>query len=371
MYGVQPLMPVFSAVFGVTPAAASLTLSLTTGTLAFAMLLASAAADRVGRKALMVVALLASAALGGATALAPGFGMLLVLRGLMGLTLAGLPAVAMAYVAEEIAPASAGLAMGLFIGGNAIGGMSGRLITGVLTEWASWRLALAVLGATGLVCAAALGVLLPPPRHFAKRPFRADRLLLAFTAHLQNRNMRLLLAESFLLMGGFVTIYNYTSYRLLGAPYRLGQDQIGLIFSVYLLGVVSSPVMGNLALRAGRRRVLLLNLLCMLAGVALTLTRPLPAIIAGIALFTAGFFGAHSTASGWIGASVRDARSQASALYLFAYYAGSSVVGTAGGFAWTRLGWFGIAGLVTATVAAALAAAWGLPPGRSSVAQSA
>ena len=50
LYCVQPLMPEFSKDFGVNAAGAALSLSVTTGVLAVAMLLAGAVSDAVGRK---------------------------------------------------------------------------------------------------------------------------------------------------------------------------------------------------------------------------------------------------------------------------------------------------------------------------------
>jgi YNFM family putative membrane transporter len=361
MYAVQPLMPVFSTQFGVTPAAAALALSVTTLPLAFAMLAASAVADRVGRRALMVGSLFTSALLGLACAVPSGFSGLLLLRGLMGISLAGLPAVSMAYVAEEMAPTAAGLAIGLFIAGSAVGGMSGRLLAGALTAWFGWRAALGGIGALGLACAVLLWRFLPPSRHFAPCPLRLAALGAALARHLRDPVLRLLFAQAFLLMGGFVTIYNYTAYRLLAPPYRLGQDRVGLIFSVYLAGVVSSAVMGHVAVRAGRRRTLVGNVALMACGLALTLAAPLAAIVAGTALATAGFFGAHSVASGWVGSWARSARAQASSLYLLAYYAGSSIVGSAGGLVWARWAWPGIVWLVAVLLGVSLLAATGLP----------
>jgi YNFM family putative membrane transporter len=361
MYAVQPLMPVFSTTFGVTPAAASFSLSVTTLTLAFAMLAASAVADQVGRRALMVGSLFTSALLSLACAVPPGFAALLVLRALMGLSLAGLPAVSMAYVAEEMAPGAAGLAMGLFIAGSAIGGMSGRLLAAALSAWFGWRAALGAIGALGLACAVLLWRFLPPSRYFVRRPMRLASLAAVFGRHLCDPVLRLLFAQAFLLMGGFVTIYNYTAYRLLAPPYALGQDRVGLIFSVYLFGVASSATMGHLAVRAGRRRIFVGNVALMAGGLALTLAPPLASIVAGTALVTAGFFGAHSVASGWVGFYAREARAQASALYLFAYYAGSSLVGSAGGLVWARWAWPGVAALVAALLGLALLAASRLP----------
>src|ERR1700735_3026063 len=63
LYYVQPLMPVFSHDYGVSAATSALSLSLTTGVLAFAMLFAGALSDAWGRKSVMVASLLSSALL--------------------------------------------------------------------------------------------------------------------------------------------------------------------------------------------------------------------------------------------------------------------------------------------------------------------
>ncbi len=356
MYAVQPLMPVLTAAFHVSPAAASLTVSLTTLPLALSMLGASALADRHGRKPVMVVSLLASAALSTACAAAPGLPALLVLRALMGVTLGGLPSIAMTYVAEEMAPAAIGLAMGLFIGGSAIGGMSGRLLAGLLAAHFNWRVALAAVGAEGLTCGLLLARFLPAGQATARQTITLSALARAAAGHLRTPIMRRLFAQGFLLMGSFVTIYNYVAFRLLAPPVSLSPDHVSLIFSVYLVGVVTSSAMGHAALRFGRRRILLLNIALMLAGVALTLPTALPALVLGIATFTAGFFGAHSVASAWVGAAARQDRAQASALYLLAYYIGGSLAGTLAGLLWSHAGWPAIAAFVAAmlTLAAIL-----------------
>ncbi len=368
LYCVQPLLPLFSGVFGVSAASASLTLSMTTLPLAFAMLGASVVSDRVGRKGVMVASLLASAVLCAACAAAPGFGGLLALRALMGLSLSGLPAVAMAYVTEEMSPAAAGLGMGLYIGGSAIGGMSGRLLSAVLAQEFGWRAALGAIAAIGLVCGALLWRFLPASRHFVARVLPARHWMAAMAAHLRTPVLPFLFAEGFLLMGGFVAVYNYVGYRLLAPPYGLSQGRVGLIFSVYLVGVASSAVMGNLALRLGRRRVLAGNIVLFMAGVAVTLAQPVWAVVLGVAGVTAGFFGAHSVASAWVGFAARGGRAQASALYLFAYYAGSSLTGSGLGLVFSRGGWpaivlaVGLLGLAALAVAAVMPGGAGARP---------
>ena len=357
LYCVQPLLPAFSRGFGVDAAASSLALSLTTGVLAVGMLFAGAISDALGRKPVMLVSLLGSALLVLLTAVAPNWTTLLVLRALLGITLAGLPAVAMTYLSEEVHGESIGFAMGLYIGGNAIGGMGGRLISGFVADHASWRVAVGIIGVLGLVSAALVARGLPPSRHFERRRVDPRAFLASFATLFRDKGLPWLFAEGFLLMGAFVTIYNYVAFRLLAAPFSLSQSHVGAIFTVYVVGVIGSAWIGSIADRLGRPRVLWATLALMLAGVALTASASLVAIVAGIAMLTFGFFGGHSIASSWVGKRAPFARAHASSFYLFSYYMGSSIAGSLGGIAWTWGGWNGVVGYVAVLVLAGLAIA--------------
>lgn len=356
LYCVQPMMPVFSEVFGVSPAAASLSLSLPTAAMAVCMLVASAVSEAVGRKPVMLVSVFASSAITIACAFVPGWEGFLALRLVQGLLLSGLPAVAMAFIAEEVHPRSSGYAMGLYISGSALGGMMGRVITGVLMEYGGWRLAIGGIGVLGMAAALVFWQCLPPSRHFTPRPLQLRGLAENFALHLRDGGLRWLFLVGFLLMGAFVTVYNYIGYRLLAPPFGLSHLLVGSVFTVYLVGIASSTFIGGLADRFGRRRLLWVILLAMLGGLALMSLDWLPAVVGGLAVMTFCFFGAHSLASSWVGRRARLARAQASSLYLFCYYMGSSVVGAAGGVAWSGLGWPGVTWLVGGCLALALVA---------------
>ncbi|MET0331360.1 MAG: MFS transporter [Dyella sp.] len=354
LYCVQPLMPAFTRDFGVGAAGSALSLSLTTGVLAVAMLFAGAVSDALGRKPVMSVSLLLSALLVIASAWVPNWRDLLILRTLLGLSLSGLPAVAMTYLSEEVHGESIGLGMGLYIGGSAVGGMSGRLISGIVADHFGWRAGIALVGVIGLVCALAFWRSLPPSRHFAPQPLRLRSLSKRFASVLGDRALPWMFVEGFVLLGSFVTVYNYIGYRLLAAPYTLSQTEVGLIFSVYLVGTVSSPWMGQLAGRLGRGQVLWSAFALMLIGVGLTLTSSLTLIVLGIVAITFGFFGGHSIVSSWVGARAGDAKAQASSLYLFAYYMGSSLAGVGGGLCYAARGWVGVVDFVAALLLAGL-----------------
>ncbi|MCL9797065.1 MFS transporter, partial [Frankia sp. AgKG'84/4] len=167
--------------------------------------------------------------------------------------------------------------------------------------------------------------------------------------HLHNGDVLRLCGVGMLLMGGFVATYNYLTYRLTDAPFTLPSSMIGLVFTAYLAGTVSSTAAGRLAVRLGRRSVLLGAVATALAGLTLTVPDNLGCVLAGLVIFTAGFFAAHSVASGWIGARAGTGRSEASALYLLGYYLGSSIGGTLIGLAWTRAGWPATVACVAAT----------------------
>jgi YNFM family putative membrane transporter len=342
LYSVQPLLPLFAAQYGLTAEAASLAVSLATGPLAIGILFAGFVSDRVGRRPLMIAAMFAAGALTVAAAVVPGWSGLLVLRFLTGVALAGVPAVAMAYVAEEVDAGAVGAAMGLYIAGSALGGMAGRLVVSVVADLEGWRWALAAVGIAGLAMAEAFRRLAPPSRNFTPSVGRPGALLRSAGSLFTDRAMPLLYLEAFLLMGVFVTIYNYAGFRLMRAPYGLSQAAVGAVFLLYVLGSVSSAKFGTLAGRRGRRTIFWIPVVLLIVGVALTAMTPLALVIAGIAVVTIGFFGAHSIASAWVGRRAQAARGQAAAFYLFFYYMGSSVLGSAGGFAWTHAGWPGV-----------------------------
>jgi YNFM family putative membrane transporter len=341
MYCVQPLMPVFAADFGITPIRSSLSLSVTTLVLAPSLLVAGALAESHGRKPLMLLSLVGSSLLTIGCALTTSWNGFLLLRAISGFAFAGLPAASMAYISEEIEPTSVGLVMGLFISGNAIGGMAGRLGTAAIADRFSWRLALGIIGGVGVLATIVFWRTLRPSRHFAPRPFHPAELLRVFGAQLRDRRLVVLFGLGLTVMAAFVTTYNYISFHLT-TDYGLGRAEAGFIFLVYLAGIVASPLVGSQAERFGRGRLLATMIGLMLAGSLMTLLHSIVLLVVGVAAITFGFFGAHSLASTWLTRRAPNAKGQASALYLFFYYLGASVAGPLGGFGWQTARWPGV-----------------------------
>lgn len=358
LYTTQPLLPELSEAFDVGPTTASLTLSVCTGLLALLVVPATALGQRWDRPRTMGVALLVAAVLTLASAVAPTFAVLLVLRALTGASLAAVVGVAMGHVGVEVHPSGLATAMGLYVAGNSLGGVGGRLITSAVVDVSSWRWAMAALGVAALAATAAFWRLLPTS---TATPYdgsagRARPRTRAYRDLLTDPAMLAVLLIPFVLMGGFVATYNYLAFRLTAEPFALPAAVVGLVFVTYLSGTASSALAGRAADRVGRGRVLLGSVVVMGAGLALTLPDHLALVVVGLLVLTAGFFGAHSVASGWAPVVGRRHPSQASALYVCSYYVGSSIFGALVGLSWRGGAWPATAASVGALVVVGLVA---------------
>jgi len=357
MYAVQPLMPLFSQQFGVSAAMSSLSLSVTTGVLAFALFVAGLMSEAIDRKQVMTASLVCSAVLSIVAAAAPGWYTLLAARALEGLALGGVPALAIAYLSEEIKPADLGAATGLYIGGTACGGMGGRVIAGLVADYSDWRIAIATIGALGLVSTGLFIWLLPRSENFIARKGLSIREHAGpVVEHMRHRALPWVFLCGFLFMGAFVSVYNYISFRLSEAPFSMSQGAIGAVFVIYILGIITSPIAGRVADRSGRPPMMVAAIVLMAAGLAVMWADSVWAVVAGMALLTIGFFAGHSTASGWVGLLARRGKGHAAGLYLLGYYLGSSIVGSVGGLFWSDYAWPGVTAMVAVVLLVGLVA---------------
>lgn len=342
LYNIQPLLPGFSRDFEISASTAALSISFATVTLGIAMLFAGQLSEVVGRTVMMRWCTIAAALVAAASAMAPTWPLMLALRALVGVLLAGFPAVAMAYLREEVHPSSHARATGLYIGGTALGGMVGRLVSGGLAQAADWRWAMAGTAAYGLLCAAVVLVTLPASRNFTPAPRSLRSSLRSFVDVLRDPTLIGLYAIGGLVMGAYVAVFNITGFRLESAPYLLPVGIAGLVYLVNPLGTASSILAGRYAERFGRRAAVPIGFLVTIAGVLVTLAGPLWMFITGLAIVTAGFFAVHGVVSGWVSARAflgNRSTGSASAMYLFSYYLGSSILGTLSGTAWKHGGW--------------------------------
>ncbi|QBR94463.1 MFS transporter [Nocardioides euryhalodurans] len=350
LYSTQALLPELAREFEVSTAQSTLSMSLTMLGLGLAILVAGPWSDVVGRTGPIRLSMTASGVVAVACALAPSWEALLALRFLEGVVLAGLPAVATAYLREELHPSTHARAAGLYVGGTAMGGMAGRLVTGPLGELAGWRWALAGAAALGLACALAVHLLLPASRNFVAAPTGVRQLASMARRAVSDPALLALYAIGGCAIGALVAVFNTIGFRLAEPPFDLGLGAASLVFLVYAVGSGSSVASGRLADALGRRAVPPVGCAVAIAGLLLTLVPSLPVVVLGMAVLTAGFFAVHSVASGWVPARAHAggvSSGQAASLYLFTYYLGSAVFGSLAGQAWSVAAWPGVVGLAT------------------------
>lgn len=386
LYAPQSVLPDAARELATSASATSLLVSAATLGLAVGVLPWAWVADRVGRVRAMTFAMLGATTVGLAIPFAPTFGLMVAGRAVEGLLVAGVPAVAMAYLTEMLIDAGSASAVpraaGTYVAGTSMGGLLGRLVAGGVAELFGWR---AGVGAVAVACLVATGVFIwlaprdqrvmrgdggpgapstggqvppegqappedpAPPEDHVPDGGRAGRLKVLLSPRLL-----VLDAQGLLLMGGFVAVYNYLGFRLADEPFGLSSGVVSLVFLAYLAGTWSSARTGRLVMRHGRRPVLIVSAGVMAVGVTATLSGWLPLVLVGLVVLTAGFFGAHAVASGWTPVAAPRARTQAAAVYNLAYYAGSSVFGWLGGVGFALAGWPGTVGMVLALVAVAM-----------------
>lgn len=360
LYSPQGILQLISADLGIGAERAALTVSAATGGLALAVLPWSFVGDRLGRLRAMVIAVTSATVLAVASAWAPTFELVLGLRFLEGVALGGVPALAMAYLSEEVDEQARTIAAGWFVAGTTVGGLLGRVVATPIADALSWRAGMTAVAVLAAIAATTFVLTAPPERRFVRLdPRHGDTRTARLLRTLRVPGQLGLYACAFLLMGGFVAIYNYLAFHLSTPPYLIPAGLIGLVFLAYLGGTVSSPLAGRLAARHGRLAVLLASMGVMLLGLLVTLAGPLLLVLLGLVVMTAGFFGAHSIASGWAGARADGARSQATGLYNLSYYAGSSALRWSVGYVYEGAGWPATVAVVAAgiVVAAVLALA--------------
>lgn len=361
LYVTQGLLPQLASGLHVTPVIASLTISATTAGVAIGLIPMSSLSEIVGRVPVMTGSIFTAASIGVLLPLSPNAWWLISLRAVQGLALAGLPATAMAYLADRVDPRYTTAAIGIYLSGNSIGGLGSRFLAGVVSEFAGWRIALGVLGFTSMACAVVFRLLIPGEGARPEQPLTPRALVRTLGLHLRNPLLLRLYLLGALFMVVFGAVYTVLGFRLEADPFGLTEGAVGAFFLIYLVGTVISPRVGRVAGKIGVNRTLLAGAALAAVGTVVTRADSLIAIAIGLSIVTAGFFTGHVVASASASSSVSTARAQASALYLTVYYVANSVGATVATATFHSHGWNGVTVLCLCCMALAAIVALTLP----------
>ena len=337
LFAPQPLLPMLSHEFGVSAARVSWIVSASTFGVLLSAPWAGFVTDRFGRKRVIVPSafLLAVPTLLAATAVT--FAQLLLWRFIQGVITPGIFAVIIAYVNEEW-ESGAGAATAAYITGTVIGGFSGRALAAIVAAHFSWRWSFIAMGVLNLAGAAAIRAWLPAGRRFV-RAHRTGSVIAPMLRHLRNPRLVATYAVGFCVMFTLLATFTYINFYLAAPPFRLSTAALGLIFAVYLIGAVITPVAGHAIDRLGHRFALVAAFSAGAAGVLITLIHSLPVVMAGLTLACTGVFIANSAGSSYVGSAANEARASAVGLYVTFYYMGGTAGSAAPGYAWTHGGW--------------------------------
>lgn len=339
LYLFQPMLSELQASFGVSLATGSLAVSASTIGMATGLFLFAFKADTFKRERLMSLSLILSALLTITSAFMSHFVLLLLLNFLKGIALSGVSAVALAYLSDEIEPGKIGLAISLYLSGNTIGGMTGRVAGSLLAGWGGWQQAVWVIGITSLLLGFLFYWKIPASSQVSQNSISIREKLQQMRDLLSKRLFIGMYLIAALAMGVFVSVYNYISIQLESPRYGLPHQMIAMIFVMYLTGVAGSIIVGKLSDKYRPERLLRYSLILLGAGLSMLLIPRLWALIAGLGILTFAFFSTHTIASRIVSVNASRSKSSATSIYWLSYYAGSSIIGSLTGIILTRFGW--------------------------------
>jgi YNFM family putative membrane transporter len=354
LYATQPLLPLFEVLFHASKSAVGWTVSASTLGVAIAAPLLGTFTERINRKRVILISIVLLAVPTCAAATSTSLRWLVFWRLLQGLITPGVFATTIAYITEAWPPTAVAPVMSIYVSGTALGGFSGRAVTGVLADHAGWRASFLVLGVMSLSGAALVAWLLPDLRvaDRARPQHREPRLrfLQAFMPMLHHlRNPRLLTTYlvGFNVLFSLVGVFTYITFYLAAPPFSLSTAKLSLLFVVYIVGLIATPLAGALLPLVGLRTGITGSILLSLAGVLLTLVHSLPVVIMGLALCCTGVFISQSCATSFLReAASESSRASAVGMYVACYYLGGTVAGVAPSLVWKLGGWTACAAMV-------------------------
>ncbi|MCF2219309.1 MFS transporter [Chryseobacterium sp. PS-8] len=339
LYLFQPLLPMVAEHFHTTVGDSSLLVSSSTIGMALGLFFFAFRADSFSRKKLMVFSLIASAVLTIISTWIPSLTLLIIIGMVKGFVISGVSSVALAYLTEEVEISVVALAISMYLSGNTIGGMSGRIMATLLAGELGWRNAVLMIGIQSLILGLVFWKLFPDSKFF--KPQKTDY-------HLKIKQMKRLIRDSYilrlyfiaaLLMGTFVSIYNYMTFRLESDPFSLSHVFIAFIFLMYTFGVLGTMITSRLSVRFEKKYILKGSIFFLLTGLILLLSENIYVVVFGLGLFTLCFFAAHTMASQMTALHAKEGKSSATSIYWLFYYFGSSFLGSGTGYLLHSTSW--------------------------------
>lgn len=360
VYYAQPLLDALARDFGISHAAVGGVITATQLGCALALLFLVPLGDRVDRRRLMAMQMLALTfalvAVGMAqSTLALLAGMLAV--GLLGTAMTqGL----IAYAASTAAPHEQGRVVGTAQGGVFIGLLLARVFAGGVSDLAGWR------GVYFCAALLMLGIAIPLWRRLpilppASRTLSYPRLLASMLTLLrQEKVLQVRGMLALLMFAAFNIFWSALVLPLSAPPYNFSHTLIGAFGLAGVVGALAAARAGQWADRGYARQTSGLALLVLLlAWWPLSLMEvSLWALVMGIVLLDLGGQALHVTNQSLIFRTRPDAHSRLVGLYMMFYAVGSGLGAICTTVTYARFGWQGVCTLGASVSLLALVFWW-------------
>ncbi|NIY93253.1 MFS transporter [Vibrio diazotrophicus] len=360
LYLFQPMLPYMAKHFAVSETQINWLFAASTFALSVCLVPWAITSEAIGRRRVMLLGLFAMPFISLVMLISGEFWVMVAARALLGVALAAFASVAVAYMVEELSPQAFSKAIGGYIAANSLGGISGRIFGGLLTDALGWQQALIIAAIFTLLGAVLVLILLPVQKNFKPQHglfFHHNR---ALVKHLSNKTLWFAM-----LIGGanfalFVNLYSVMGFRLVSEPYNLPIGLASLIFVCYLAGTLSSKLTSNWSKRFSPISGMVAGGFISLSGMLVAIIDSIPMMLIGLMLISFGAFFTHTLAYAWVSQKATEAKATATALYLSHYYIGGSLGGFYLLYFWQHGGWTMVAAAGLVIYALMFALCWKL-----------
>lgn len=335
LYSPQPLFPILSLELNLSETQTAL---LTTATmvplflapLTFGRLLSSYSPEYLLRAGLL---LLAITTLG--FVMAENYAMLLIIRFMQGILLPVILTSVMTLTSRRAAPEELQGAMSFYVTATILGGLFGRLISGVFADFSDWRYFYYLMTA-GLTLTAFF-------------PFGQGSGFAGQDTPFNWPDVKVLVVECGLgwvflavscLFFVFSAMMNFLPFRVGSLSEEVSSVFISLMYSGYLLGVVTSLLSARITLwSGGSLQTMLLGFLIYATAAGMTVMADIGVLFLSLFIFCGGMFLVHSVATAFVNKVAGEKRRVVNALYLTFYYLGGMLGSFVPGVIYEMWGW--------------------------------
>ncbi len=351
LFATQAILPSLAQSYEVSPAQIGLAANASTLGMAISGLLVGVFSANIERKRAIALSLLFLSVPTAALAFAPNLTVFAILRVVQGLFMAAAFTLTLTHLAERCEVRTAH-ALAAYVTGVVASNLIGRLTAAFVASLVGAEQSFLFFALLNMAGAALVAVAL---HRNAREPMhRMGRFWTAWMVHLSDPALRRTFAIGFLILFGFIGIFTYVGFVLMGPPHTLSMTALGLVFLVFLPSMITTPMAGSFARRTGPGPAAAGSLAVALFGLLLVLVPNLYAVIAGLTLVGIGTFFAQAVATGHVGRIAKGDKASASGLYLSSYYCGGLAGAAVIGQLFDRLGWTAaIAGVFAALALAA------------------